>query len=169
MSIDYSLTEAELISFRRQVRVLEREAVRELETETGCCGVTVAQCHVLLELSDCALSLGGVASALDLDASTISRTVDGLVRAGLVERSEDPADRRSVRLELTGAGRDKVAFINDTCNLYYARLLGGMTAQEREHVLKGVGIMSERMRDFRPEDTCAPTAVAPVAAAQARP
>ena len=146
--------DAFLIPFRRQLRVLEREVMRELEAQTSCCGVTVAQCHVLLELAEATLSLSGLAGALGLDPSTLSRTVDSLVKVGLVERSEDPADRRSLRLALTTAGAAKVGYIDDTCNRYYAELLAGMTDEECEHVLRGVALLAERMRVFPDRGPC---------------
>ncbi|HEY3416310.1 MAG TPA: hypothetical protein VGM23_05440, partial [Armatimonadota bacterium] len=55
------------VLFRRQLRALERELVRQLEADTSCCGVTLAQCHALLELATAELSLSGLAAALDLD------------------------------------------------------------------------------------------------------
>lgn len=123
--------------------------VRQLEADTGCCGVTLAQCHTLLELAAAELSLTGLAAALDLDASTLSRTVDGLVRAGMVERAEDASDRRSLRLTLTPAGRAKVAFIDGLCNRYYADLLAGISERDRRSVLRAVGLLAERMRTLR--------------------
>jgi len=143
-----------IAAFRRQLRVLEREVVRQLEADTGCCGVTVAQCHTLLELAASELSLTALATALDLDNSTLSRTVDGLVRAGMVVRAEDASDRRSVRLTLTDAGRAKVAFIDDACNRYYDDLLGGMSERDRRCVMRAVGLLAERMRSLRTEARC---------------
>jgi DNA-binding MarR family transcriptional regulator len=148
---------AALAAFRRQLRVLEREVVRQLEADTGCCGVTLAQCHTLLELATAELSLTGVSAALGLDTSTLSRTVDGLVRAGLVDRAEDPADRRSLRLTLTAAGRAKVAFIDETCNRYYAGLLAGMSERDRRCVLRAVGLLAEGMRSRRGASCCSRT------------
>ncbi len=135
--------------FRRDLRVLEREIVRQLEGETTCCAVTLPQCHVLLELSFGDLSLSGLATVLDLDKSTLSRTVDALVQAGLVERTVDPADRRAVRLTLAPAGRERVATIDDICNRYYAELLQPMSATERRQVLRAVRLLSEGMRRLR--------------------
>jgi DNA-binding MarR family transcriptional regulator len=146
-----------LIPFRRQLRVLEREVIRELEAQTSCCGVTVAQCHVLLELAGATLSLSGLAGALGLDPSTLSRTVDSLVKAGLVERTEDPSDRRSLRLVLTPAGEGKVRYIDETCNRTYAHLLAGMTAEDREHVVRGVALMAERMGAHPCDEPCGGT------------
>jgi DNA-binding MarR family transcriptional regulator len=36
----------------------------------------------------------------------VSRSVDSLVRAGLVERTQDPDNRRRLALRLTESGRD---------------------------------------------------------------
>ena len=51
---------------------------------------------------------GEVASVLRLHPSTVTVIVKGLERAALVERTEDPVDRRRTRLRLAGTGR-KVA------------------------------------------------------------
>jgi DNA-binding MarR family transcriptional regulator len=142
--------------FRRDLRALEREMVRQLEGETTCCGVTLAQCHTLLELSFAEISLTSLAAALDLDASTLSRTIEGLVKAGLVERTQDAADRRCVCLTLTPAGRDKVAAINERCNRYYAALLAGMGEKDQRQVLRTVRLLADGMRRLRaPKQCCA--------------
>jgi DNA-binding MarR family transcriptional regulator len=49
-----------------------------------------------------------LASCSHLDISTVSRHVAQLDRAGLVERTPDPDDRRAHRLQLTEAGRNRL-------------------------------------------------------------
>ncbi len=131
--------------------------VRQLEADTQCCGVTLSQCHALLELAAAETSLSGLAAALDLDPSTLSRTVDSLVRAGFVQRAEDAADRRSLRLTLTAAGRAKVAYIDGVCNKYYGELLAGWGEKERRCVLRAVELLAERMRSLRTAECAAGT------------
>jgi DNA-binding MarR family transcriptional regulator len=135
--------------FRRDLRVLEREAVRHLDGETSCCGVTLAQCHALLELSFSDSSLTTLAAALDLDNSTLSRTVDGLVRMGWVERTQDAADRRAIRLALTAAGREKVAEIDGMCDRYYDSLFEQMNAPDRKSVVRAIKLLAGLMRSHR--------------------
>ncbi len=135
--------------FRRDLRVLEREVVRQLEGETACCEVTLAQCHALLELSSSELSLTALAAAVDLDTSTLSRTVDGLVKAGLVERTEDSADRRSVRLVLSAAGRAKVAAIDEMCDRYYTELFEPLSEKDRRCITLAVSLLGDLMRSRR--------------------
>lgn len=145
-----------LIDFRRDLRVLEREIVRQLAADTDCCGVTMTQCHALLELSLAELSLSQLAAELDLDASTMSRTVESLVQAGLVERKTDPADRRIARLTLTPAGRAKVASIDGQCNGYYGALFAEMSEDDRRAAARGVKALAKLMRGRRVAPTCRP-------------
>jgi len=50
-------------------------------------------------------TLGDVAKAAGRGAPATSRAVDGLVRAGLVDRTPDPDNRRRLALRLTEQGR----------------------------------------------------------------
>jgi DNA-binding MarR family transcriptional regulator len=51
------------------------------------------------------LSLGAIGDHLGLSLPAVSRAVDGLVKRGLCTREEDPADRRSKHIVITGRGR----------------------------------------------------------------
>lgn len=52
-----------------------------------------------------AMRVTDLASASNLDTSTVSRHVTQLERAGLIERAPDPADGRAQRVELSAKGR----------------------------------------------------------------
>lgn len=71
-------------------------------------GLTLGQTKALLLLAsegpEQALTVGDVADRLGISLPSASRSTDGLVCAGLVERSEDPDDRRVRRLRLTPEG-----------------------------------------------------------------
>jgi len=45
-----------------------------------------------------------LARSLGIESPTLTRHLDGLERAGLVERRRDPNDRRAVQVEITAAG-----------------------------------------------------------------
>ena len=53
-------------------------------------------------------TLNDVARVIGRGAPAVSRSVDALVRAGLVERTQDPNNRRRLALRLTQAGRDQL-------------------------------------------------------------
>ena len=53
-------------------------------------------------------TLNQVASRVKRGAPAVSRAIDALVRAGLVERQADPNNRRRLALRLTEAGRERL-------------------------------------------------------------
>jgi DNA-binding MarR family transcriptional regulator len=139
-----------LREFRQALRALEREVELCLLAQTDCCGVSVAQCHLLLELEIRGEgSIGDFAGLLDLDASTLSRTVDGLVRGGLLLRADDPVNRRRQIVSLSEAGKAKLDSINALCDDYYRSLLSPFSEDQREKVREGVALLAEAMRSRR--------------------
>ncbi len=135
---------------RRNLRALEREVQLSMASDTGCCGVSLAQCHLLLEVADRDRSrVTELAEALELDKSTLSRTVDGMCRAGLLTREVDPADRRQQILRLTEQGRAKAASINGLCDGSYTRLFDFIPKGDRAMVVRSVAILAGAMRSMR--------------------
>src|SRR5437868_3784028 len=53
-------------------------------------------------------TLGHIAQAVGRGAPAVSRSVDALVRAGLVERTQDPDNRRRLALRLSDAGQARL-------------------------------------------------------------
>jgi DNA-binding MarR family transcriptional regulator len=72
----------------------------------------------VIDNADHALALTELAPQMGLSVAAAGRSVDGLVRNGLVSRTEDPVDRRIKRLALTVDGRAALERIGE------ARLVG---------------------------------------------
>jgi DNA-binding MarR family transcriptional regulator len=53
-------------------------------------------------------TLNQVAARVNRGAPAVSRAVDALVRAGLVDRQPDPSNRRRLQLRLTEAGHNRL-------------------------------------------------------------
>ncbi len=139
-------------AFRRDLRVLEREVELTLSSQTSCCGVTVAQCHLLLEVElRGQTSVTELALALELDKSTLSRAVDALCRSGLLDRVADPESRRQQVISLTAQGKAKAAAINVLCDRFYERLLDSVPAGKRDAAMESVSLLGEAMRKVRQE------------------
>jgi DNA-binding MarR family transcriptional regulator len=72
--------------------------------------LSVAQLAALYVLDErMTLRVGDVATELALSLPTASRLIDDLVRQGLVDRKEDPTDRRARILSLAAKGRAFIA------------------------------------------------------------
>jgi DNA-binding MarR family transcriptional regulator len=76
-----------------------------------------------------------LAAALAVTPSTVTRLCDRLVRKGLVRRHRQAGDRRTVRIALTGAGRDLVAEVTRRRRAELARLLGALPSDQHEPVI----------------------------------
>ncbi len=144
--------------FRKGIRALERQVELALLAQTECCGVTPAQCHLLLAVEEAIEpSVGELAAEMELDASTLSRTVNGLVKAGLVARREDPANRRRQLVSLTPKGMERAAAINESCDRYYEGLLASIPGDGAETVARALPVFVEAMRDWRLSGNDAPS------------
>lgn len=85
-------------------RLLVGISVRSMTTVED--RVNLVQLRILTMLASREpVTLSELAEAVGLHLSRASRACDRLVDAGLVAREDDPADRRSLRLTLTGPGR----------------------------------------------------------------
>ncbi|MEV4989953.1 MarR family transcriptional regulator [Pseudarthrobacter sp. LMD1-1-1.1] len=76
-------------------------------------------------------NLGGVAAELGVHASNATRICDRLVAADLLQRREDPADRRYIRLELTREGKELVDTVLQHRRQAIAEVVSRMPAGRR--------------------------------------
>jgi DNA-binding MarR family transcriptional regulator len=71
--------------------------------------LTLAQYYLLAQLrGEAARPLRQVAETAGIAPPTVTRLIDGLERAGLVERRRSPSDRRSVLVSLTDTGHERL-------------------------------------------------------------
>jgi len=95
--------------------------------------VTLPQFRVLVMIASRGpLNLRSVADGLGVHPSNTTRTCDRLVAAGLLTRRDDPADRRNLVLELTGAGHQLVADVTRDRRDTIAAVLTGMHPASRD-------------------------------------
>jgi DNA-binding MarR family transcriptional regulator len=122
------------------------------KSEVGCCGITLSQCHLLLEISrrkEGETSLTELAAALELDLSTVSRVADGLVRRGFLKREADPSDRRRLALFLTDSGQELVEVINRGMNEYVQEILRQIPTEKQHTVLEGLSLLVEAIKKLK--------------------
>jgi DNA-binding MarR family transcriptional regulator len=78
------------------------------------------------------------AEAIGVAANTVSTLVNQLVAAGLLERSRDPADRRTARLGLTEPARRRAAAWLDQREQTLAGALDGVSAEDRAAIARAL-------------------------------
>lgn len=127
-----------------------RELIRQLERKTGalddakmaCCNITMAQCHALVEIGRAKhISLIELSETLGLENSTMSRTVNHLVNAEMVNRNTDPTNRRYITISLTKDGQKIFDGIETSMNLYYKQILRKIPEEKQAEVLESIQIL----------------------------
>jgi DNA-binding MarR family transcriptional regulator len=109
--------------------------------------LTSTQKVVLIELVSAGpLRLGALAERTGASDPTVSRAIDGLVAAGIVERKPDPGDRRAVLHEATPKGREWVERRRREVTTALDGVLAGLVAADREHVIRLVGLLNDGLR-----------------------
>ncbi|MBF6328599.1 MarR family winged helix-turn-helix transcriptional regulator [Nocardia transvalensis] len=76
------------------------------------------------------LTAGGLIKATMVTSGAITNRIDRLEAKGLVRRTQDPKDRRTVRIQLTEAGRALVDEIMPVHVDNQVRFLGGLERKE---------------------------------------
>ena len=87
----------------RAARLVNERAVARIQARGG----ALRQAHTTLfpHITSAGVRLTAIAARLDVTKQAIGPLVDDLERAGIVERIDDPADRRAKLIRWTAAGR----------------------------------------------------------------
>ncbi|WP_052847731.1 MarR family winged helix-turn-helix transcriptional regulator [Streptomyces avicenniae] len=109
-------------------------------------GATDYQAWNVLAL-DGPLTSGELARRLGLTTGATTRLVDRLEATGAARRVPDPADRRRVLVESTGAVPDRLAEILAAVREPIGRALGGLDAAQREGAAAYFRAAAETYRD----------------------
>ncbi len=142
-------------SFRKDLRRLEREVGRKLKDDTECCGVTVSQCHVILEIGNKGeMSIVDLAGILNVDTSTLSRNINNMVNLELVNRVTNPNDRRYVFVALTAKGKQVYESIEDMCNQYYNRVFSHIAPELHTQVIEAFKLIVSAILKANQDEDC---------------
>lgn len=106
--------------------------------------VTMPQLRVLVMIAAHGPQhLGAVAQTLGVHPSNATRTCERLVVAGLLHRTDDPADRRFLRLELTGQGLALVERVMTHRRTAVEQVMERMPAAGRRELAAALGAFAE--------------------------
>lgn len=150
------MNEFNSISFRELIRVLERRLGLLNKQDNFCSQVSLAQCHALVEIGRAeSISLKELANILSLDISTMSRTVDSLVKKDFALRSPSKLDRRSIDIELTEKGSVTFKDIENKMEEQFKRVFEKISAENQSIALTGLNIIIEALSEenFNYSDT----------------
>jgi DNA-binding MarR family transcriptional regulator len=105
----------------------------------GVPAVTASEARALTELLAAhGIAQGQLAALLGLEKSTVSRLAAGLESKGWIRRGRDEQNHRYVRLYLTPQGRAVADRLWQAWQSRQARILAGLTAEERAGLATGL-------------------------------
>ncbi len=93
------------------------------------------------------LTAGALIKATMVTSGAITNRIDRMAAKGLVQREADPADRRTIRIQLTDRGR---ALIDEIMPLHVAnqaRVLSGMNRPDLDQLIVLLRELSESLGD----------------------
>ncbi len=94
-------------------------------------GISFPQLRILFRVRNQAgIDVRSLAAAMGISPSAASQQVDRLVERGFLDRSDDPEDRRRVRLELTDLGRQASGEISRAARGHVASVLATLSDDE---------------------------------------
>lgn len=132
------------------VTQVQNRRVRDFSPTLESVGLTISHWRALSTIN----RLGGclmseLAEFTTVDRTTLTRVVDQLVDAGLVQRAHLPDDRRLVRVELTERGGSVFAAAIDGLSTHSAQVLKGLSAEDLRHFRS---VMQRIVRNIIPDD-----------------
>jgi DNA-binding MarR family transcriptional regulator len=129
-------------------RLFGASLYRDLREELN--SVTIHQLTALGHLKGGSVTMRELARDLDVSESSATAVTDRLVRQGLVERQNDPSDRRVVRLALSPAGRALVERIDNCAASRTGDMLAVLTDAQLEQLLDILEALARSEADGRP-------------------
>jgi len=108
--------------------------------------LSMSHIKALQVLSDCGceLAVKEVSEELGLSLPGASRTVDGLMRRGYLERREDDQDRRMKRIGITDAGREVVRRIVGARLEGLEQFTSSLTPEQRDRLMSALADLPHR-------------------------
>jgi DNA-binding MarR family transcriptional regulator len=109
-----------------------------------------------MDLDSSEPSVKGLAEAMKVSLPAMSRAVDGLYERGMVDRYEDPADRRMKRICLTESGRAVTATLNEARLIGMQAFLASLSNEESDALGRALDlILADRpeIAALRPAET----------------
>ncbi len=109
-------------------------------------GLSMPQFNILMQLHyQRACGVSDISARMDISSAAASQLVEKLVQAGLLERAEDPNDRRVKQLRLTSNGQDLVEAALAARYRWVDELIENLEPAEREKMAEAMQIIIAKL------------------------
>jgi DNA-binding MarR family transcriptional regulator len=138
---------------REWSEVFMHRSMRDFKRFMNDSGLSMPQISTLMRLyhhGECAVS--EVADDLGVTNAAASQMVERLVQLGLLERAENPSDRRAKQLTLTPKGRALIQKSLEARRRWMEELIAALTPERRKAIMAALLYLTEAAHRLEPKD-----------------
>ena len=115
-------------------------------------GLSMPQFSILMQLHyRGACGMSEISERFEVTAAAASQLVDKLVQSSLIQREEDPHDRRAKVLNITDKGRELIQQGIEERYRWVDQLAENLTVEESAKVIEAFNIMTSAARELEAE------------------
>lgn len=126
-----------------ELRVAVMRTSRRLRAEAASHEISPGQYSVLAAILDGPRTVGQLATREQIQAPSMTRIVNDLVAAGLVDRGENPQDKRQVLVAITATGAAALLRARSKRTAWLAKRVAALTPQQRATLHEAALILQE--------------------------
>ena len=134
--------------FKKMVRMLELKRRQFFEGDWKNCSRIIPRAqfnHLMLVRFSMPCNLGTIMAITGLTSAGASLFVDKLVNAGVLNREEDPNDRRNIIISVTDRGQEFLREIDDRLDDFICKYFAECTPEELQVVDKSMRIVCSKI------------------------
>lgn len=143
----------QLIQIIRQfMDIAMHHSMRERSHFAKAIGLSMPQFGILMQLhyrGNCGVS--DISNRFDITSAAASQLVDKLVQSSLIQREEDPSDRRAKLLNLTDKGKELIQQGIEERYRWVDQLAEKLTVEERAKVAEALNILTQAAKELEAE------------------
>lgn len=132
---------------REWAEVFMHRSGRDFKRFMNATGLSFSQINVLMGLfHGGSAGVSEIGEKMGVTNAAASQSIDKLVQMGLIERTEDPDDRRAKRLELTLKGRDLIEKGVEARMKWIEGITDALTPQQQSMIISALTLLNEAAR-----------------------
>jgi DNA-binding MarR family transcriptional regulator len=144
-------TSAQLVKITRQwMDAVMHRSMRDWSHFVKATDLSMPQFSILMQLhyqGECGMS--DVSEHMDITAAAASQLVEKLVNSKLIERAEDPTDRRAKQIKLSPKGKEMIVKGIEERYRWVEEMVDGINVEDRQKVGDALTVLTEIAKSIR--------------------
>jgi DNA-binding MarR family transcriptional regulator len=139
-------------TIRRWMDIAMHRSMRDRTHFAKAKGLSMAQFGLLMQLhyrGNCGVT--DISERFEITSAAVSQLVEKLVQSNLVERAEDPNDRRAKQIQLSARGRALIEKSTSERYHWVDQLVASLEPKDREKIAEALSFLTEAARRLETE------------------